>query len=91
MPQAPQYLVLTVSFFVIETVWQLIYTVSGRLVAWLQQVAVCKPESVCGAIFTDCGEPGTACTCLIGIRICTHKRPVNIYRPLVYCRFTLSQ
>ena len=30
MPQAPQYLVLTVSFFVIETVWQLIYTVSGR-------------------------------------------------------------
>ena len=35
MPQAPQYLVLTVSFFVIETVWQLIYTVSGSLRAWL--------------------------------------------------------
>lgn len=38
-PQAellPQYVILTISFFVIETIWQIIYTVSGKaLSAWL--------------------------------------------------------
>ena len=53
LPQAPQYLVLTVSFFVIETVWQLIYTVSGKaLAAWLQQGRRLQNlNRVCGAIF----------------------------------------
>ncbi|MDH2998622.1 threonine transporter RhtB [Pasteurellaceae bacterium LFhippo2] len=32
----PQYVILTISFFVIETIWQIIYTVSGKaLSAWL--------------------------------------------------------
>ena len=53
MAQAPQALVLTVSFFVIETVWQLIYTVSGKaLAAWLQQGRRLQTlNQVCGAIF----------------------------------------
>ena len=57
MPQAPQYLVLTVSFFVIETVWQLIYTVSGNMAAWCNSAPFAKSRIGCGAIFIDCGEP----------------------------------
>ena len=53
LPQGPQYLVLTLSFFVIETIWQLIYTVSGKaLAAWLQQGRRLQTlNRVCGAIF----------------------------------------
>ena len=53
LPQGPQYLVLTLSFFVIETIWQLIYTVSGKaLAAWLQQGRRLQIlNRVCGAIF----------------------------------------
>ena len=37
-PQLPQYLILMASFFVIETLWQLIYVLSGRSLAqWLKQ------------------------------------------------------
>lgn len=37
-PLIPQYVILTASFFVIETTWQLIYTGSGKaLSAWLNQ------------------------------------------------------
>ena len=37
-PLAPQYLVLALSFFCIETVWQLIYTYGGqRLAVWLMR------------------------------------------------------
>lgn len=36
--QLPQYLILVASFFVIETVWQLVYVLAGRSLAqWLQQ------------------------------------------------------
>ncbi len=37
-PLWPQYLILTISFFVIETLWQLIYTGGGKVLArWLSQ------------------------------------------------------
>lgn len=38
LPTLPQYLILTASFFAIETLWQLIYSYSGKTLAhWLQQ------------------------------------------------------
>lgn len=53
LPQAPQYLVLTITFFVIETVWQLIYTISGKALAqWLQQGRrLLWLNRICGGIF----------------------------------------
>ena len=52
-PMMVQYLILTASFFVIETSWQLIYTVSGKtLAAWLQQGSrLMWLNRLCGAIF----------------------------------------
>ena len=52
-PMMVQYLILTASFFVIETCWQLIYTVSGKtLAAWLQQGSrLMWLNRLCGAIF----------------------------------------
>ena len=52
-PMMVQYLILTASFFVIETSWQLIYTVSGKtLAALLQQGSrLMWLNRLCGAIF----------------------------------------
>lgn len=51
--QTPQYLILVITFFVIETIWQLIYTISGQTLAhWLQQGKRLQYlNRVCGAIF----------------------------------------
>lgn len=53
LPQSPQYLILVATFFVIETVWQLIYTVSGKALAqWLQQgKRLLWLNRICGLVF----------------------------------------
>ncbi|WP_312265658.1 LysE family translocator [Neisseria sp.] len=53
LPMMPQYLILTLTFFVIETIWQLIYTVGGKtLAAWLQQGRrLMWLNRLCGLIF----------------------------------------
>lgn len=52
-PLMPQYVILTLSFFAIETFWQLIYTVSGKaLSAWLNVgERLMWLNRLCGAIF----------------------------------------
>lgn len=52
-PLMPQYLLLTVSFLIIETFWQLVYTISGKkLAAWLQTgKRLMWLNRVCGLIF----------------------------------------
>lgn len=52
-PLMPQYVILTLSFFAIETFWQLIYTVSGKaLSAWLSVgKRLIWLNRLCGAIF----------------------------------------
>lgn len=52
-PLMPQYVILTLSFFAIETFWQLIYTVSGKaLSAWLNVgKRLMWLNRLCGAIF----------------------------------------
>lgn len=48
-----QYTVLTITFFVIETVWQIIYTVSGKALAgWLKQGRrLLWLNRACGVVF----------------------------------------
>lgn len=52
-PLLPQYLILTVGFFFIETSWQLIYTTSGKkLAGWLSQgQRLAWLNRICGLIF----------------------------------------
>ncbi|MDO4997412.1 MAG: LysE family translocator [Neisseria sp.] len=49
----PQYVILTISFFVIETFWQLVYAGSGKaMAAWLGQgKRLMWLNRMCGAIF----------------------------------------
>lgn len=53
MPMAPQYLILIISFFVIETIWQWVYTLSGKtLSTWLQQDSrLLWLNRICGMFF----------------------------------------
>lgn len=52
-PLMPQYIILTLSLFVIETTWQLIYTGSGKaLSAWLNQgTRLMWLNRICAMIF----------------------------------------
>lgn len=52
-PLMPQYVILTVGFFVIETTWQLVYTTSGKKLAnWLSQgQRLAWLNRMCGMIF----------------------------------------
>ncbi|WP_373741803.1 LysE family translocator [Neisseria sp.] len=52
-PLMPQYLVLTLTFFAVETFWQLVYTGGGRaLAAWLGQGRrLMWLNRSCGAVF----------------------------------------
>ena len=49
----PQYLLLTLGFFMIETTWQLVYTISGKKLAqWLQSGRrLVWLNRLCGAVF----------------------------------------
>lgn len=52
-PLMPQYLVLTFTFFAVETFWQLVYTGGGRaLASWLGQGRrLVRLNRSCGAVF----------------------------------------
>lgn len=52
-PLMPQYVILTVGFFLIETTWQLVYTTSGtKLAGWLSQgERLAWLNRICGGIF----------------------------------------
>lgn len=52
-PLMPQYLLLTLGFFVIETTWQLVYTTSGKKLSnWLSQgKRLAWLNRTCGLIF----------------------------------------
>lgn len=52
-PLLPQYVMLTVGFFVIETTWQLVYTLSGKKLSdWLQSgKRLMWLNRLCGLIF----------------------------------------
>lgn len=52
-PLLPQYMMLTVGFFAIETTWQLIYTISGKKLSdWLQSGnRLMWLNRLCGLIF----------------------------------------
>jgi threonine/homoserine/homoserine lactone efflux protein len=52
-PLMPQYVILTLGFFAIETTWQLVYTVSGKqLATWLKTgKRLMWLNRICGMIF----------------------------------------
>lgn len=52
-PLLPQYMVLTLGFFIIETTWQLVYTISGKQLAnWLKTgKRLVWLNRLCGGIF----------------------------------------
>lgn len=53
LPMMPQYIILTISLFVIETTWQMIYTCSGKaLSAWLSEgKRLLILNRLCGVVF----------------------------------------
>ena len=53
IPTLSQYLILAVAFFVIETFWQFVYTISGKqMTTWLNQgTRLMWLNRVCGLIF----------------------------------------